>query len=71
MAQIAILTFVVIISSGFMNNVGALALLMPVAIWMSRRIRKSYLKSITISWAMKLTERIVTLSIFLGGKSLI
>lgn len=36
-AQIAILTSIVIISSGFMNNVGALALLMPVAIWMSRR----------------------------------
>ena len=37
MAQIAVLTSIVIICSGFMNNVGALALLMPVAVWMSRR----------------------------------
>jgi di/tricarboxylate transporter len=37
MAQVAALTAIVIVSSGFMNNVGALALLMPVAIWMARR----------------------------------
>ncbi len=35
-AQVATLTGVVVLSSAFMNNVGALALLMPVAIWMSR-----------------------------------
>lgn len=33
----AALTITVAICSGFMNNVGALALLMPVAIWMSRQ----------------------------------
>lgn len=37
MIQVATLTGIVALSSGFMNNVGALALLMPVAIWMSRR----------------------------------
>jgi di/tricarboxylate transporter len=41
MAQVAALTAIVIISSGFMNNVGALSLLMPVAIWMSRRSGRS------------------------------
>lgn len=41
MAQIAVLTSIVILSSGFMNNVGALALLMPVAIWLSRRSGRS------------------------------
>jgi len=35
--QIAALIFVVIVASGFMNNVGALALLIPVAIRMARR----------------------------------
>lgn len=35
--QVATLTGVVALCSGFMNNVGALALLMPAAIWMSRR----------------------------------
>jgi di/tricarboxylate transporter len=37
MAQVGTLTGIVILCSGFMNNVGALALLMPVAIWMSRQ----------------------------------
>lgn len=37
MIQVATLTGIVALCSGFMNNVGALALLMPVAIWMSRR----------------------------------
>jgi di/tricarboxylate transporter len=41
MPQVAALTAIVIVSSGFMNNVGALALLMPVAIWMSRRSGRS------------------------------
>jgi len=35
--QVAMLTGIVTFCSGFMNNVGALALLMPVAIWMSRQ----------------------------------
>ncbi len=35
--QVAALTVVVALCSGFMNNVGALALFMPVAIWMSRQ----------------------------------
>ena len=35
--QVATLTGVVALASAFMNNVGALALLMPVAIWMSRK----------------------------------
>jgi len=35
--QVAVLTVVVAISSGFMNNVGALALLMPVAIRIARK----------------------------------
>lgn len=39
--QVAALTTVVILCSGFMNNVGALALLMPVAIWMSRKSGRS------------------------------
>jgi len=40
-AQVATLTLVVAVCSGFMNNVGALALLMPVAIWMSRQAGRS------------------------------
>lgn len=39
--QVATLTMVVAVCSGFMNNVGALALLMPVAIWMSRQAGRS------------------------------
>jgi len=39
--QMAALTGVVVISSAFMNNVGALALLMPVAIWMAREHGRS------------------------------
>jgi di/tricarboxylate transporter len=39
--QVATLTGIVALSSGFMNNVGALALLMPVAIWMSRKSGRS------------------------------
>ncbi|MEX1201328.1 MAG: SLC13 family permease [Methylophaga sp.] len=39
--QMAALTITVTICSGFMNNVGALALLMPVAIWMSRQSGRS------------------------------
>jgi di/tricarboxylate transporter len=35
--QVTVLTVVVAISSGFMNNVGALALLMPVAIQLARK----------------------------------
>jgi len=35
--QVATLTGIVALSSGFINNVGALALFMPVAIWMSRK----------------------------------
>ena len=35
--QVATLTGIVAVCSGFMNNVGALALFMPVAIWMSRQ----------------------------------
>jgi di/tricarboxylate transporter len=35
--QVLALTTIVTVCSGFMNNVGALALLMPVAIWMSRK----------------------------------
>jgi di/tricarboxylate transporter len=41
MAQVATLTGIVVLCSGFMNNVGALALLMPVAIWMSRQSGRS------------------------------
>ena len=37
MVQVAALTVLISFCSGFMNNVGALALLMPVAIWMSRQ----------------------------------
>jgi di/tricarboxylate transporter len=40
-AQAAALTGLVSVSSGFMNNVGALALLMPVATWMSRKSGRS------------------------------
>jgi len=40
-AQVTTLTGIVVICSGFMNNVGALALLMPVAIWMSRQSGRS------------------------------
>jgi di/tricarboxylate transporter len=39
--QVGTLTGIVALTSGFMNNVGALALLMPVAIWMSRRSGRS------------------------------
>ncbi|HEX6323441.1 MAG TPA: SLC13 family permease [Vicinamibacterales bacterium] len=39
--QVATLTTIVALSSGFMNNVGALALFMPVAIWMSRQSGRS------------------------------
>lgn len=39
--QVATLTVIVALSSGVMNNVGALALLMPVAIWMSRQSGRS------------------------------
>ncbi|MFA7485727.1 MAG: SLC13 family permease, partial [Phycisphaerae bacterium] len=39
--QALILTGIVAICSGFMNNVGALALMMPVAIWMSRKSGRS------------------------------
>jgi len=35
--QVATLTGIVALSSGFINNVGALSLFMPVAIWMSRK----------------------------------
>ncbi|HVS30581.1 MAG TPA: SLC13 family permease [Thermoanaerobaculia bacterium] len=39
--QVATLTGIVALCSGFINNVGALALFMPVGIWMSRRGRRS------------------------------
>ncbi len=39
--QVATLTGIVVLCSGFMNDVGALALLMPVAIWMSRKSGRS------------------------------
>ncbi|MGO1234283.1 MAG: SLC13 family permease, partial [Marinobacter sp.] len=39
--QVITLTLVVAVCSGFINNVGALALLMPVAIWMSRKSGRS------------------------------
>ncbi len=39
--QILTLTGVVALCSGFINNVGALALLMPVAVWMSREAGRS------------------------------
>jgi di/tricarboxylate transporter len=39
--QVATLTAIVAICSGFMNNVGALALFMPVAIWMARQNDRS------------------------------
>lgn len=39
--QVATLTGIVALCSGFMNNVGALALFMPVAIWMSRQASRS------------------------------
>ncbi|MBD3619028.1 MAG: SLC13 family permease [Chromatiales bacterium] len=39
--QVVTLTVVVALCSAFMNNVGALALLMPVAIWMARRSGRS------------------------------
>ncbi|MFO8142228.1 MAG: SLC13 family permease [Marinobacter sp.] len=41
MLQVITLTLVVALCSGFINNVGALALLMPVAIWMSRQSGRS------------------------------
>ena len=40
-AQVASLTGIVIVCSSFMNNVGALALLLPVAVWMSRQSGRS------------------------------
>ena len=39
--QISLLTVIVALASAFMNTVGALALLMPVAIWMSRQHNRS------------------------------
>ncbi|WP_372999149.1 SLC13 family permease [Marinobacter sp.] len=39
--QVLMLTAVVAVCSGFINNVGALALLMPVAVWMSREAARS------------------------------
>lgn len=39
--QVLTLTGIVALSSGFMNNVGALALFMPVAVWMSRQSGRS------------------------------
>lgn len=39
--QVATLTGIVVLCSGFMNNVGALALMMPVAVWMSRQSGRS------------------------------
>ncbi|MEQ9545312.1 MAG: SLC13 family permease [Marinobacter sp.] len=39
--QVLMLTGVVALCSGFINNVGALALLMPVAVWMSREAGRS------------------------------
>lgn len=39
--QVLTLTLVVAVCSAFINNVGALALLMPVAIWMSREAGRS------------------------------
>lgn len=39
--QVLMLTSVVAVCSGFINNVGALALLMPVAVWMSREAGRS------------------------------
>ncbi len=39
--QVLTLTGVVALCSGFINNVGALALLMPVAVWMSRQAGRS------------------------------
>jgi di/tricarboxylate transporter len=39
--QVATLTGIVVLCSSFMNNVGAIALLMPVAIWMSRHSGES------------------------------
>jgi di/tricarboxylate transporter len=40
-AQVTALTSLVVICSSVMNNVGALALLIPVAIWMSRKSNRS------------------------------
>lgn len=39
--QVVTLTLVVALCSAFINNVGALALLMPVAVWMSRQAGRS------------------------------
>ena len=39
--QVTTLTAIVAVSSGFINDVGALALFMPVAIWMSRQSGRS------------------------------
>ncbi|TKA90653.1 SLC13 family permease [Guyparkeria sp. SB14A] len=41
MVQVITLTGVVALSSGFINNVGALALFMPVAVWMARHAGRS------------------------------
>ncbi|MEE4363564.1 MAG: SLC13 family permease [Desulfotignum sp.] len=40
-AQVSALAAIVVVCSSVMNNVGALALLMPVAIWMSRKSGRS------------------------------
>jgi di/tricarboxylate transporter len=40
-AQVTALTGIVMLCSGLMNNVGALALFMPVAVWMSRKSGRS------------------------------
>lgn len=40
-AQVLLLSAIVALCSGFMNNVGALALFMPVAVWMSRQSGRS------------------------------
>ncbi|GAB59228.1 SLC13 family permease [Rheinheimera nanhaiensis] len=39
--QLTLLTVMVALASAFMNNVGALALLMPVAVWMARQHQRS------------------------------
>ncbi|MFN2381557.1 MAG: SLC13 family permease [Guyparkeria sp.] len=41
LVQVATLTGMVAVSSAFINNVGALALLMPVAVWMARHSGRS------------------------------
>jgi di/tricarboxylate transporter len=39
--QVATLTGIVSLCSAFMNNIGALALLLPVAVWMSRQAKRT------------------------------